>query len=60
MPIITKTANYLNRRQLENKEDFSPLQQMLYLDILTTNLRAMTLEGGALYQDLLQSPIYIK
>lgn len=60
LPIITKTADYLNRRQLENKENFSPLQQMLYLDILTTNLRAMTLEGGALYQDLLQSPIYVK
>ena len=60
LPIITKTADYLSRRQLENKENFSPLQQMLYLDILATNLRSMALPAADMYQDLLQSPLYIK
>ncbi len=59
LPVITKIADYLNRRQLENKEDFSSLQQMLYMDILSTNLRDMTLPAAAMYQDLLQSPIYV-
>ena len=60
LPIIAKTADYLSRRQLENKENFSPLQQMLYLDILATNLRSMALPAADMYQDLLQSPLYIK
>ena len=60
LPVITKTADYLSRLQMENKEGFSPLQQMLYIDILSGNLRAMTMAKGSLYQDLLQSPIYVR
>ncbi len=70
LPVITKPAAFLNRLTLRQPDTFTPLQQMLYLDISAANLRelccaplAPSLEKEAatpqLYADLTVSPLYI-
>lgn len=43
LPVITKVTEFLNRRDMQQPEQFSLLQQMLALDIAATNLRELCL-----------------
>lgn len=70
LPIVTKMAEYLNRRHLQHTDRLSLLQKMLYMDIAAANLRELCLaplpsnplgeQPMKLQSDLTTSPIYIR
>ena len=61
LPVITKASDYLTRRDIDNQESLTPLQQSLLLDILSTNLQAMAAQKpAALFSDMTTSPVYLQ
>lgn len=60
LPIITKVTDYLNRRDLQQGTRQSLLQQMLWYDIASTNLRQLCCSSHQPFTDLTTKPIYIK
>ena len=61
IPLITKTSQYLttNKRR-EALKSLTPLEQMLRLDTIATELRSLTCEIPAPRNDFQQSPIFSK
>ena len=69
LPLIIKTAEHLNRRDMQHPDSLSPLQQMLYLDIAAANLRELCLaplpsnpqgeQQIRLNADFTTSPVYM-
>ncbi|SDZ74199.1 nucleotidyltransferase [Selenomonas ruminantium] len=61
IPLITKTSQYLttNKRR-EALKSLTPLEQMLRLDTIATELRSLTCEGPAPRNDFQQSPVFSK
>lgn len=68
LPLITKTSAHINRLDMRNPAAYSPLQQMLALDIAASNLREICcaeLSGNSnsannINLDLTTSPVYVK
>lgn len=69
LPLITRAAEYLNRRDMQHISKFSLRQKMLYLDIAAANLRQLCLaplpcqplneQPPQLYTDFTASPVYV-
>ncbi len=60
LPLITKTSQYLTTtKRREAQTDLTPLEQMLRLDTLATELRQLTCEKKSPRNDFQQSPIFI-
>ena len=69
LPLIIKTAEHLNRRDMQHPDSLSPLQQMLYMDIAAANLRELCLaplpsnpqgeQQIRLNADFTTSPVYM-
>lgn len=61
LPLITKTSQYLTTtKRREVQTDLTPLEQMLRLDTLATELRQLTCEIKSPRNDFQQSPIFIR
>ena len=61
LPLITKTSQYLTTaKRREVQTDLTPLEQMLRLDTLATELRQLTCEKKSPRNDFQQSPIFIR
>lgn len=61
LPLITKTSQYLTTtKRREAQTDLTPLEQMLRLDTLATELRQLTCEKKSPRNDFQQSPIFIR
>ncbi len=61
LPLITKTSQYLTTtKRREAQTDLTPLEQMLRLDTLATELRQLTCEIKSPRNDFQQSPIFIR
>lgn len=59
IPLITKTSQYLNtNKRREAKADLTPLEQMLSLDTIATELWNLTCQAAASRNDFQQSPIF--
>ena len=69
LPLIIKTAEHLNRRDMQHPDSLNPLQQMLYMDIAAANLRELCLaplpsnpqgeQQIRLNADFTTSPVYM-
>jgi cytidyltransferase-like protein len=61
LPLITKTSQYLTTtKRREAQTALTPLEQMLRLDTLATELRQLTCEKKSPRNDFQQSPIFIR
>lgn len=60
LPIINKTADFINSQDILNNNIQSSLQKMLLMDIKATNMQKIINSASLHNQDLKQSPRYIK
>ncbi|MBO6204381.1 MAG: nucleotidyltransferase [Selenomonas sp.] len=61
IPLITKTSQYLTtHKRREPFTNLTPLEQMLRLDTLATELRSMACEKAMPRNDFQQSPLFIR
>jgi len=58
LPLIVKTSQYLTTDKRREAKSLTPLQKMLSLDTLATELRNLTCEKPSLRNDFQQSPLF--
>ena len=59
VPIITKVTNIINRRDFMNKHFSSPVEEMLYYDLLASELYELCQAKPNIHRDFITSPIYV-